>query len=218
MKKIFLFSLLLGLGVLTLSACSKEIKQPETPVFNANTNMSVEDAKLKDGNYTVLNNESQVAWSGQKILGANHSGQVAIKSANLEIKDANLSGGGFILDMTTISSDEDIEALVKHLKSDDFFDVENYQEASLIITGAELMDNSNYNINADLVIKDISVPINFEANVKQEGEQIIAISDFVIDRTLWNIRYGSGDFFKDLGDAAIEDEIGFKVYLTAQKQ
>ncbi len=218
MKKIFLLSLVLGLGVLTLSACSKEINQPEVPVFNTDANMSVEDAKLEDGNYLVLTDESQVSWYGQKILGANHSGQVDIKSGNLEIKDANLSGGAFILDMTSISSDEDIEALVKHLKSDDFFDVDNYQEASLTITGAELMDNSNYNINADLVIKDISVPINFEVNIKQDNGLVVAMSDFVIDRTLWNIRYGSGEFFKDLGDAAIEDEIGFKVYLTAQKQ
>lgn len=217
MKKIFLFSLLLGLGLLVLGACSRETSQSEALNFSTQEEINEEKTNLMEGDYLVLNDESQVSWSGQKILGTNHSGQIALKSGNLKIQEDGLISGSFILDMTSISSDEGLDSLVKHLKSDDFFDVENYQEAYLNINGSEFLANSNYNIKADLLIKDISVPIVFKANVRQEGGQIVAMSDFVIDRTLWNIRYGSGEFFKDLGDAAIADEISFQVYLKAEK-
>lgn len=221
MKKIFIFSLILGFGLLTLSACtnSRPETEPERPIFNVSDEAAVvEPIKLDSGNYLILTEESQVAWHGQRILGSNHYGLVNLKSGNLIVENDTLTGGEFVIDMTSISSDESNDTLVKHLKSVDFFDVDKYGKAKLVVTGSEPSSESAFLVKGDLTIKDITLAIEFIATLKQEDGVIVAMSDFTIDRTLWDIRYGSGNFYKNLGDAAIVNEIGFKVYLQAIKQ
>ncbi len=225
MKKILVFSAVIGLGILFLSACSKLDSESATitpaPVFNVSEqaeNPETQQIELEDGNYIVSTEDSQVAWSGKRILGSGHSGLVNLKSANFIVENKILIAGEFIIDMTSIHNSEGNEALVKHLKSTDFFDVERYNEAKLVITGSELNQLASFLIKADLTIKDISVPVEFQANFEAKEGSLAILSDLIIDRTLWNIRYDSGSFYEDLGDAAIEDEIGFKIYLVAMKE
>jgi hypothetical protein len=47
----------------------------------------------------------------------------------------------------------------------------------------------------------------------EENNILSAKADFVIDRTKWDIKYGSGSFFKEMGDKAIKDEIIFSLDL-----
>lgn len=220
-----LFVVLLGLGLISLSACTTS--QNSMPEFD-DQNQSESMVELEDDMEQVVNNSvvladasyqldldaSTMTWYGEKAVGKSHLGTVDLQSGNLEIKDGQLVGGEFIIDMNSLKNDEEIASLDKHLKSADFFDVVNYPEAKLVITDSNSTDEPNiYQITADLTIKDITAPISFEAQIKQEANILSALSEIEIDRTTWNLQYGSGKFFQDLGDNMINDELMFKLDL-----
>lgn len=161
--------------------------------------------------------ESNIAWTASKVTGQ-HSGVVGIKEGSITIDDGALTAGSFVIDMTSITV-TDMEGKGKanlegHLKSDDFFGVETYPTATLIITDAKLKGNGDYAIKANLTIKGITNPVEFTANVKPEGSHYKASATIKVDRSLYNVRYGSGKFFEDLGDKTIYDEFELAVTLV----
>ncbi|MEP6793707.1 MAG: YceI family protein [Saprospiraceae bacterium] len=168
--------------------------------------------------YKVKADQSVIAWTGHKVTGQ-HNGTIAIKDGTLNINDGILSGGSFTIDMTSISDlDQQGEGKTKlegHLKSDDFFGVATYPTASFKITKTTAKGNGQYNITADLTIKGITNPVTFDATLKTVSNQVTATADIKVDRTLYNIRYGSGKFFDNLGDKAIYDEFDLNVKLVA---
>ncbi|MEL6590748.1 MAG: YceI family protein [Bacteroidota bacterium] len=68
----------------------------------------------------------------------------------------------------------------------------------------------------NLTIKGISQEISFPAMVNITDNALTAKASFTIDRTMWNIRYGSGKFFDDLGDKVIYDDIELSLDLNAK--
>lgn len=218
MKKIFIFSILISLGLITLSACTNRDEPLAGSTFiETHEDADLDELRLIDGDYSVIIDKSPVIWHGQRIIGASHTGEITIKSGNLIINNGALSGGEFILDMTSITSYQNIQMLEDHLKSADFFDVPNYPEAKLVISSSEAISPSAYLVKASLRIKSITAPIEFIAELKHDEEKLVVFSDFVIDRTIWDIRYDSGNFFENLGDKAIKNEINFKVSLEAER-
>ena len=91
-----------------------------------------------------------------------------------------------------------------------FFGVEEYPEAILKITKVKSKGKSKYACTADLTIKGITKEIKFEAELGK-GD---ATTNIVIDRTKFNVKYGSGSFFKGLGDKMIYDEFEISVDLV----
>ncbi|MEO6132547.1 MAG: YceI family protein [Saprospiraceae bacterium] len=168
--------------------------------------------------YKFNTDQSIVAWVGHKVTGE-HNGTIAIKEGSLSVVDGMIAGGTVTIDMTTIT-DLDQEGggkskLEGHLKSDDFFGVATYPTATLDITKALAKGNGQYTITADLTIKGITNPVTFDANVETVSNQITATADIKVDRTLYNIRYGSGKFFDNLGDKAIYDVFDLNIKLVA---
>jgi len=147
--------------------------------------------------------ESQIIWKGKKILGS-HTGTISIKEGYLEMEDDLLTGGIFVVDMTSITVREMEEnyklKLERHLKSDDFFGIKDHPTATLIINKATKEGNT-YDISGDITIKGITQAINFELEMGLTA----ATANLKIDRTKFGIRYGSGSFSDDLGDKAISD-------------
>lgn len=169
--------------------------------------------------------DSTLQWFGKmKLITKAHNGTVGLTSGQLWAREGKLIAGEFVIDMTNINdrdltSDDSRIKLVTHLKSDDFFSVSVYPEAKLKITKVEQLDLEKvdeYNITADLTIKDKTNQIVFPATViiDQAGE-LTAKAEFSIDRTLWEVRWGSEKFFADLGDKVLEDQIDFIVNLSA---
>ena len=209
MKKI-LFVLLLGLGLVTLSACTSTNNEVSEEV---NTITS-----LSDGTYQVNTENSKLAWKASRIVGNSHTGIVPIKSGNLIVESGNLSGGYLLLDMKGLTSDENIASLVKHLNSEDFFATETYPEANLAITSvARTPEEGLYAVNGDLTLKGKTAPISFNLRLASANGKVAAVSELELDRTTWDIRYGSGKFFQDLGDKIIKDEIEISIAIEATK-
>lgn len=209
--------ILTGCGKQANNTNAPETMQPETPTVTNTTT-------LTNGSYQADTEQSSMKWSGKKILvESEHYGSIKIKSGSLTIIDNKLATGDFIIDMTTINS-EDSEGntkinLEKHLNSEDFFNTATYPEAKLAITAVNTNNAStgSYEVTANLTIKDITNPVTFTAQLNEANGQITAMSEFSIDRTLWNVKYGSGQFFTDLGDKVIDDQIKFTINLVVKQ-
>lgn len=157
--------------------------------------------------------KSTINWVGKKVTGA-HEGTIAIKEGNLVFKGKKVVNGNFIVDMTTINT-TDLSGKGKtnldgHLKSDDFFGVEKFPTANLVFKSIGEKGKGVYAVTADLTIKGITHPIKFDLTVGTNS----ASTTLKIDRTKYDIKYGSGSFFSDLGDKTINDEFELTVKLA----
>lgn len=156
--------------------------------------------------------KSSVSWEGKKVTGT-HTGLISISEGSLEFDHGALTGGNVVIDMASMSSTDLAETqaskLLGHLKSDDFFGVANYPTAELNITDVKKSD-SGYTVTGNLTIKGISKPVTFDTVVTKNG----ATAQIVIDRTDYNVRYGSGKFFENLGDKTIYDDFTLDVNIV----
>tara|TARA_B100000902_G_scaffold396832_1_gene458890 strand:+ start:1571 stop:2152 length:582 start_codon:yes stop_codon:yes gene_type:complete len=168
----------------------------------------------------VNTESSKIRWKGSKIS-ESHDGIVNIKQGKLILEHGRLVGGGFVIDMNTIStqdmSDKGNNKLNSHLRNEDFFDVENFPTSKLLIKSTKSISKDVYRITADLTIKGITNSIVFDTEIKISGIEYLATAKIKIDRTKWDIKYKSGSIFADLGDKAILDEIEFDVMLLSVK-
>lgn len=160
---------------------------------------------IEDGKKEVKVETSSVTWKGYKVTGS-HMGSIALKAGSLEFKDGKLVGGEFTIDMTTVEN-TDMEGEYKaklegHLKSDDFFGVATYPTAKLVFNKVKSTGKNSYKVTGDLTIKNKTNPVTFDMSVY--GNK--ATANLKIDRTKFDVRYGSTSFFDDLQDKAIYDE------------
>jgi polyisoprenoid-binding protein YceI len=167
----------------------------------------------------VNTNNSTVKWKGSKVASA-HEGTINVQSGVLDFDHGLLVGGNFVIDMnsiknTDIESEEYSTKLDNHLKNEDFFNVAEFPTAVLTITNAKKRDGDDYYIIADLTIKGKTHPITFSAIVTSKELSFSAIANIKIDRTKWDVTYNSGNFFENLGDYLIKDEIEFDVLLLS---
>lgn len=172
-------------------------------------------------NYNVDVASSSIAWTGYKVTGK-HTGYVKVKSGNLTWTDGKLAGGTFDIDMNSITC-TDLEGeyagkLVGHLKSDDFFGTAKYPTSKFVITKSIPQDTKgNYKIVGNLTIKEKTNEVKFLAAVNESNGTINATGKITIDRSEYDVKFGSGSFFDNLGDKTIYDEFDLQVSLVAKK-
>lgn len=165
---------------------------------NAQEKVAIKDSKLK--------------WEGEKLTGS-HDGTINLKEGFFLMEGGELVGGEFVVDMTSITV-TDLEGdnkakLEGHLKSDDFFGVEKHGTSKFVINTVAKKGDT-YGVSGTLTIKGKSNPIAFDLEMK-DGK---ASTTLKIDRTKYNVRYGSGSFFDNLGDKTIYDEFTLMVALN----
>jgi len=175
---------------------------------------------MENKNFKIVAAQSSIEWTGRKVTAA-HNGTIAVKEGTLVFNDGNLTGGMFIIDTTSIKvldvTDPVINAqFAGHLASDDFFSSEQYPEALFVITSAERSGKSTYTINGNLTIKGITHAINFEAKLNTTGDMLTATGKMIVDRTLYGMKFRSGNFFTDLGDVLIYNNFDLNINITAK--
>jgi len=162
---------------------------------------------------TVNLESSTVDWVGKKITGT-HSGNITLQSADFTVENGMIKGGTFVMDMTSIEctdlSGKGAAKLEGHLNSDDFFGVETFPTATLVITDVTKAGLHNeMTVTGDLTLKGQTQSISFPASVSDNKAE----ATIYIDRTKYGIKYGSGSFFDDLGDKAIDNMFELRVTL-----
>jgi polyisoprenoid-binding protein YceI len=170
--------------------------------------------------YTVDTAASKIVWTGYKVTGQ-HTGNVNVKSGSFSVDHGKLVGGEFLIDMTSITSTdmqgEWGDKLVGHLKADDFFGSEKFPTSKFVITRAIPVDTKgNFKIVGNLTIKEKTNEIKFNAAVTDDGKMMTAAGKMTIDRSEFDIKYGSGSFFDGLGDKTIYDDFDMQVALVAK--
>lgn len=170
---------------------------------------------MKTQKFEILSAQSNIDWVGKKVTGA-HNGTIAIKAGSLTLTDDKLTGGEFTIDTTSISildvTDPATNAqFAGHLASDDFFSIEKYPEATL-----EIKSVSDIHVDGNLTIKGITHPVSFDAVVHVNGDILTASAKLVVDRTKYEMRFRSGNFFKDLGDTLIYNDFDLNINITAK--
>jgi polyisoprenoid-binding protein YceI len=153
--------------------------------------------------------KSSVKWLAKKVTGQ-HDGSIAVKEGSLDVEKGKVIGGKIVIDMNSIAvldvKDAGMNAkLAGHIKSDDFFGVATFPTSELAIT--KVVSNGNsHTFSGNLTIKGITNPASFTATSAKDGKNTVYTGTLVIDRSKFNVRYGSKSFFDDLGDKAIYDE------------
>lgn len=160
---------------------------------------------IKKTKKEINTSKSSVEWKAYKVTGS-HKGTVTIKSGYLTFDDNKLSGGSITIDMTSINttdlSGDYKNKLDGHLKSDDFFSTQKYTTSTLTFTKVKLKGKNAYEVKGKLTIKGITKPVKFIISIY--GNK--ATASLKVDRTKFNIKYGSSSFFGNLKDKAIYDE------------
>lgn len=168
--------------------------------------------------------ESSITWKATKKVGSGHDGTVAVKEGTVEVdaKKNEVKSATIVADMTKIantdmatSSPKDAKKLVGHLSSPDFFDVAKKGNETATFKLAKIeKKGASYVAKGDLTFIGKTNPVEFPVTFKVDKETATGEGTLKIDRTKWGLKYGSGDFFKELtADKIInnEFELGFKV-------
>lgn len=169
--------------------------------------------------FSVDTSKSKVTWTGAKVVGSTHTGNVKIKEADLKWAKGVPTKGKVVIDMTSITNTDLTDKkwndkLVGHLKSDDFFSVKKYETAILDIKKVSKVSDKIYTLTGDLIIKGKKEKVSVKAEVTKSTKEMKHVkATFKFDRTKFGIKYGSGKFFTDLGDNMISDDVEVAVDL-----
>lgn len=217
MKKLFIkFSVL---AILIVSAsCAEKAKEAETK--------DAEKAAMSKAtavSFTADAENSVIEWKGFKPTGS-HNGTIKINNGEINVNDNAIESGNFSINMNSIvvtdipAEDEANGKLAGHLKSADFFDVDLYPSANFVVTGVKTTDDGLTYLYGNLTMKDTTNNIRIPVTTSIEGDKMMLTSEtFTIDRSKWNVKYGSKSFFDNLGDKFINDDFELKVTLVANK-
>lgn len=170
--------------------------------------------------FKIENAHSKIEWIGRKVTGS-HNGTIDIIDGTLDFEDGRLSGGLFTMDTTSIKILDVADAATNaqfagHLASEDFFSSEKFPTATYTITAVTPNAGSQYHIEGDLTIRGITHPVAFDASVSSNGDTLTASGKIVLDRTKYDMKFRSGNFFKDLGDNLIYNDVNLNVRITAK--
>ena len=160
--------------------------------------------------------QSIVKWTGAQLSGKSHYGTLSFKSASLSFTDNRLVGGRFVVDMTSLSVDDltgrGKKSLEGHLKADDFFSVDDFNFSELKLNTVGVVSENEYSAEGDLTIKGYTHKAKVSFYTEEDSRNIKA--RLVFDRSKYDVRYGSGSFFENLGNKLILDDIELEVTLV----
>lgn len=221
MKKTF-FNIFMIAGIAMATVGCKNENNEATTEDAKEVAMATEEAVM----YVVDTTASVIDWEGNKPTGT-HTGTIQLEEGTFKANDSIIESGTFVIDMTSINvtdleGDEKVN-LEDHLKGTvegkegDFFNVNQYPEATFEVTG--ITENGGQAmLQGNLTMKEETKNVEFPVNINRTEDAIEITSEpFVIDRTKWGVNYGSKSVFEGLGDKFISDDIKLTINLKAKK-
>jgi len=213
----------------TAVACNNA---PEADV-EATDAVEVEEKEATEttSTYQVTTEGDEIHWVGFKTYAdTEHNGTIQVKEGKLMAENGDLTGGMFVIDMTSIENEDLPEEgdynkakLVGHLQSEDFFYTEEYPEATFEITNVETAPEGNekdatHMISGNLTMRGNTKNITIPANVEMNDNMVqLTTPEFVIDRTNWEVMYGSNELEGLAKEQLIDNSIKLEVDLEAKK-
>ncbi|TAF64983.1 MAG: YceI family protein [Cytophagales bacterium] len=236
MKKVFKNVLFISVAASFLVSCGGSPKSDEAKTEEAK---KVDSTKTQEGDALKADvKNSEITWVGSKPTGK-HNGTIAVKEGTLNVKENNVVGGKFVIDINTLTvldlQDKDKNAkLSGHLRSADFFDAEKYPTATFEITevttfkaeekkeekkeekdAAFSIADPTHTVTGNFTLRGVTKSISFPAKITVKEGNVEAVAKFNIDRTQWGLVY-QAEGEKSIGDKFIYNtvNIGFKLVAT----
>ncbi|WP_417602183.1 YceI family protein [Owenweeksia hongkongensis] len=184
--------------------------------------------EVTEATYAVVTEGDEVKWVGFKTVSASqHTGAIQVSEGEFLTEAGNVVGGSFVIDMKSISNEDLPEEgdynkakLIGHLHSADFFDVENHPTATFTITNVvpATEGEATHTVSGNLNMRGTEKNITFPATITVQDDMVtFTTPEFVIDRTEWNVTYGSVNLESVAKDKAIDNNIKLMVDLKASK-
>lgn len=176
---------------------------------NTNVSEKQEVAEHQGDVYAVDLGTSSVSWKATHKGGfAPRWGVISLSSGEFSVADGNIVAGEFLIDMSSISvdtasvteADKEAVDLENHLKTGDFFAVEQHPNADFKITSVTDLNGaaaegavagSNKTVSGNLTLLDSTLNVSFPAKVALEGDKVTIDGKFIVDRTAWGIKFGA---------------------------
>lgn len=163
--------------------------------------------------------KSKIHWTGKKIVGNSHNGELKLKSGVLELKNDQITKGSFVVDMNSLTNldleDKDYNAkLIGHLKSDDFFSVEKFPTATFNVKKSTKFTNGKATVTGDITIKGTTKLVTAVVTKVSDNTYTTRLE---LDRSQFDVRYGSNSFFDNLGDKAIDNIFVLDITIIANQ-
>ena len=189
MRKLFFPALGTLMLSLALGSCGNNSGNASTATD------SVAVATAAEGATTLsIDSTSYLNWKGYKPAGE-HFGKIFAQEGSISIQNGRLFAGSVLIKMSSIKV-EDLEGeMAQKLKG------------HLELKG---------NLTLKDVTKNLSIPVASVTHDEATGVYTIKSDKFVIDRSQWNVKYGSKSFFTGLGDKFIENNIELSFELQAK--
>ena len=214
MKNIILIIVVLGAASFIYGQYKKSLSiknnNQNQLVENDGTNELREPLVFSEGDYVLVSADQTLIWKGESAI-KNHVGTLNINDAQISVTNGLISGFATI-DMNSISGDAG-EELDNHLKSADFFDVENYPNASI-----SFIENSDKTFTSLLKIKGIEKEIVFNPVFSYENDILSLQVDTTFDRTQWGVMYSSSNLADTVKEKIIDNDISVQTKLNFTKK
>ena len=172
---------------------------------------------MENKTFEIVSVQSGIEWIGRKVTGS-HNGTIDVTKGELILKDGKLAAGTVVVDARSIKildiTDPATNAqFAGHLASDDFFSSQKFPEATL-----EIISVKGNHVDANLTIRGIAQRIGFDAELHTSGNLVTASAKLVVDRTKYDMKFRSGNFFQNLGDSLIYNDFELNVSVTAKAE
>lgn len=204
--------------IVMITACEQQKEGTDAEVSEAKEVVNVDGAQP----YAINTSESTITWIGSKPTGKHH-GVIPISEGKIAVENGNVVGGKVLINVSEIrnvdldGNDDMQKKLTNHLKSVDFFDVENYPMAEFVITAVKpyskedsvivkkeyesaykpasakehMVASPTHKVTGNLTMRGKTLSISFPAHVEVTDGKVTAKAKFNIDRTLWGLQYSN---------------------------
>lgn len=186
-----------------------------------------EEAAALDGSYRVDTAQSVVRWTGRNLFN-HHHGTLALAGGEIVLRQNELVSARFVVDMGSIVCEDLADAgynamLIRHLRDADFFDIARHPTAVFETRSARPLPEAtpgtpNYELAGDFTLRGVTRPLVFAALIASaDGSRVTGQGQFDLDRTEFGSLYGSGKFFRHLGQHVVNDLIHLHVKVHADR-
>ncbi|MFU8804203.1 MAG: YceI family protein [Bradymonadaceae bacterium] len=151
---------------------------------------------------------SKIEWYGAKVTGDHKGGFTEWTGTATVDGENNLKSVSYEVDMSSVFSDN--ERLTGHLKSDDFFDIENHPtstfESTKIVEGAKGEEEATHTVTGNLSLRGVTKELSFPATIKTTDDKLVATSEFKFNRMEFNVAY------KGKADDLIREDVAMTLH------
>jgi polyisoprenoid-binding protein YceI len=171
--------------------------------------------------WNVDSMHSEVGFKVKHMMITNVSGSFGQFNASAETEGDDFTTAKFDFSAAIDSINTGVADRDTHLKSDDFFNAEQYPEMTFKSTGITKIDDENFVINGDLTIRDVTKPVQLNAEfggiaVDSYGQTKAGFTiNGKIKRSEYNLKWSA---VTEAGNIVVSDDIKLHSELQFVKQ